>query len=229
MSSKHILLNNNSLGLELERFSFFINSFLPLDIFIESKFEFVPIILFFSIVFGLACLKVGDSGKPVISFILGMRNVFNKIIIWLMYIAPVALSALLGAAIAEAYSKNILIRNIGGISLFVTVFLLGLLFQFLWQMAAIKFITGRCLKEFMKSSISALKNAFVTSSSMTTLPVTHLVAKDQKIRVEISDFVLPFAATVNLTGTVYEAVSTLFFCQILDMHLSLFSQVGIFL
>lgn len=229
MSSKHILLNDTPLEQGLVQLSAFLHSYLPFDVFIESKFELVPIVLLSSIVFGIACIQVGDSGKAVISLVLGMRDVFYKIIIWLMYLTPIGLSALLGCAIAEAYSKNILIRNIGGISLFITVFLLGLLFQFLWQIAAIKFIARKCPKEFMKYSISALTTAFATASSMTTLPVTLLAARDQKIRVEISDFVLPFAATINLTSTaMYEAVSALFFCQILDMHLSLFSQIGIF-
>lgn len=230
MSSKHILLNDTPLEQGLEQLSSFLHSFLPLDVFIESKFEMVPIVLLFSIVFGVACLKVGDSCKTVIAFVLGMRNVFNKMIVWLMYLTPIGLSALLGCAMAEAYNKNILMRNIGGVSLFITVFLLGLLFQFLWQIAVIKFIVGRCPKDFIKCSISALTTAFATSSSMTTLPVTLLAAQDQKIRVEISNFVLPLAATINLTGTaMYESVSTLFFCQILDMHLSIFSQLGIFL
>lgn len=229
MSSKHILMNDTPIEQGLEQFSSFLHSFLPHDIFIESKFEMVPIVLLFSIMFGIACLKVGDSCKTVISFVLGMRNVFNKIIIWLMYLTPIGLSALLGSAIAEAYSKNILMQSIGGISLFIIIFLLGLLFHFLWQIAAIKFIARRSSKEFMKCSISALTTAFATSSSMTTLPVTLLAAKDQKIRIEIADFVLPFAATINLTGTaMYEATSALFFCQILDMHLSIYSQIGIF-
>lgn len=230
MSTKHILLNNTyPLGMGLENFFSFLQYFLPLDIFIESKFEFVPLVLLFSLLFGIACLKVGESCKTVVLFVLGMRHVFNKIIIWLMYVTPIGLSALLGASIAEAYSKEVLMRNMGGLSLFIAIFLLGLLFQFLWQVAVIKFITGRCPKEFLKCSLGAMITAFATASSMNTLPVTLSAAKDQRIRVEVSDFVLPFSATINLTGTaMYEAISTLFFSQILEMHLSIFAQLGVF-
>lgn len=229
MSSNHILLNETPLDRGLDNFTSFLHSFLPLNIFIESNFEVVPLVLLFSLIFGIACLKVGESAKIVISFVFGMRSVFNKIIIWFTYITPIGLSALLGSAIVETYNKNILMKTISGLFLFIFIFLVGLLFQFVWQIAAIKLIARRCPKQFIKYSISALTTAFATGSSLTTLPMTILVAKDQKIRVEISDFVLPLAATINLTGTaMYESVSTLFFSQILDMHLSMFSQLGIF-
>jgi Na+/H+-dicarboxylate symporter len=46
----------------------------------------------------------------------------------------------------------------------------------------------------------------------------------------VARFVLPFSTTINLAGTaMYEAVSTLFFCQILGMHLSIVAQLGIFI
>lgn len=230
MSSNHILLNKTPLDQGLDHFTSFLHSFLPLGVFIESNFEIVPLVLLFSLVFGIACLKLGRSAKIVISFIFGMRNVFNKIIIWFTYVTSIGLSALLGSAIVETYNKNILMRSIRGLSLFIAIVLIGLLFQFIWQIAAIKLIARRCPKKFIKCSISALTTAFATGSSLTTLPITILAAKDQKIRVEISNFVLPLAAVINMTGTaMYESVSTLFFSQILDMHLSIFSQLGIFL
>jgi Na+/H+-dicarboxylate symporter len=65
---------------------------------------------------------------------------------------------------------------------------------------------------------------------MATLPGTLVVAKEQHISDDVARFVLPLATTINLAGTaMYEAVSALFFCQILGMHLSLLSQVGVFL
>ena len=77
---------------------------------------------------------------------------------------------------------------------------------------------------------SSAASAFVTSSSIATLPVTLHTAKRQGISDEVARFVLPFATTINLAGTaMYEAVSTLFFCQVLGMHLSIYSQIGVFL
>ena len=102
MSSNHILLNNLSTQRgPTEVSSFFLNLF-PADIFTSiAKFEILPIVCF-SIVFGLALTTVGESAKTVISFFIGMRNVFNKIITWLMYLTPIGLFSILGSAIAEA-------------------------------------------------------------------------------------------------------------------------------
>jgi Na+/H+-dicarboxylate symporter len=85
-------------------------------------------------------------------------------------------------------------------------------------------------KQFIASASNALITAFATSSSMATLPVTLLVAKEQNISDDVARFVLPLATTINLAGTaMYEAVSALFFCQILGFDLSIAAQIGVFL
>jgi Na+/H+-dicarboxylate symporter len=65
---------------------------------------------------------------------------------------------------------------------------------------------------------------------MATLPVTLMVAKKENITDDVAVFVLPLATTINLAGTaMYEAVSALFFCQILGFDLSIPAQIGVFL
>jgi Na+/H+-dicarboxylate symporter len=151
-------------------------------------------------------------------------------IIWLMYLTPAGLFSLLGSAIAEASLQNRLLESIKGMMLFIVIFLCGLFFQIIWQLGVVKFVTRKNPRQFMGSASNAMLTAFATSSSMATLPVTLIVAKEQNISDEVSRFVLPLATTINLAGTaMYEAVSTLFFCQILGMHLSIFSQIGVFL
>lgn len=209
--------------------TFLLTLFPPNIIDAAAKFEIMPIV-FFSIVFAIACLSVGDSAKPVIAFFAGLRNVFVKMIIWLMYLTPIGLFSLLGSAIAEAELQNKLMDSVKGMLLFIVIFLFGLFLQMLWQYAVIKFVTKKNPKEFMGSASNALLTAFATSSSMATLPVTLIVAKQQNLNDDVARFVLPLATTINLAGTaMYEAVSALFFCQILGMHLSIFSQIGVFL
>lgn len=227
--SSFILANATPGDLKPEEFSSFLLALFPPNI-IEAaaKFEIMPIVIF-GIVFAIACNSVGESAKPVIGFFIGLRNVFVKMIIWLMHLTPIGLFSLLGSAIAEASLQNKLMQSIKGMLLFIVIFLCGLLFQILWQLAVIKFVTRRNPKEFMSGASNALITAFATSSSMATLPVTLVVAKEQKINDDVARFVLPLATTINLAGTaMYEAVSALFFCQIMGMHLSLLSQVGVF-
>jgi Na+/H+-dicarboxylate symporter len=225
-----ILANASPTELKSVEFSSFLLTLFPPNI-IEAaaKFEIMPIV-FFSIVFAIACLSVGETAKPVMALFNGLRNVFVKMIVWLMYLTPIGLFSLLGSAIAEAALQNRLLESVKGMCLFITIFLFGLFLQILWQLAIVKFILRKKPKEFVGSASNAMITAFATSSSMATLPVTFIVAKQQNVDDDVARFVLPLATTINLAGTaMYEAVSTLFFCQILGMHLSIFSQIGVFL
>ena len=230
MPASLILSNAAPADLKPIEFSAFLLTLFPPNI-IEAaaKFEIMPIV-FFSIVFAIACISVGETAKPVVAFFIGLRNVFVKMIIWLMYLTPIGLFSLLGTAIAEAMLQHRLMQSVNGMLLFVAVFLLGLVLQILWQLAVVVFVTRRRAKQFIGDATSAMLTAFATSSSMATLPVTLEVAAKQKIQQEVARFVLPFATTINLAGTaMYEAVSALFFCQILGMHLSIVSQIGVFI
>jgi Na+/H+-dicarboxylate symporter len=166
----------------------------------------------------------------VVGFFIGFRDVLIKMVIWLMYLTPIGLFSLLGTAIAEASLHNMLLDSISGMLKFIIIFLFGLLLQSAWQVILVSIVTKRSIKEFLGDASNALITAFATSSSMATLPVTMLVAKKQNIDDEVARFVLPFATTINLAGTaMYEAVSALFFCQILGYELSIPTQIGVFL
>lgn len=209
--------------------SFLLTIFPPNIVEAAAKFEVIPIVLF-SIVFSIACISVGESAKPVMELFNGLRNVFVKMIIWLMYLTPLGLFSLLGSAIAEASMQDRLVESIKGMLVFILVFITGLFLQILWQYALLRYINRKNAHLFARHAGNAMITAFVTSSSIATLPITLDTAKKQGINDEVARFVLPFATTINLAGTaMYEAVSTLFFCQMLGMHLSLLSQLGVFL
>lgn len=208
---------------------FLLTLFPPNIIAAAAKFEIMSIVIF-SIAFSIACISVGETTRPVIEFFNALRNIFVKMIIWLMFLTPVGLFSLLGAAVAEASMQERLMQSFKGMILFIAVFLFGLFLQLLWQYALVRFVTRKNAKSFAKDASSAMLTAFVTSSSIATLPVALLVAKKQNINDDVARFVLPFATTINLAGTaMYEAVSTLFFCQILGYDLSIMAQIGVFI
>lgn len=225
-----IMANATPLDLKPIPFTDYILTLFPPNIIAAAaKYEIMPIV-FFSIVFAIACLRVGKSSKPVIDFFIGLRDVLIKMIMWLMYLTPIGLFSLLGTAIAEASIQHMLLRSLQGMLFFIAIFLAGLLFQILWQLLLVAVLTGKDIKTFISTASSAVLTAFVTSSSMATLPVTLLVAKRQNVSDDVARFVLPLATTINLAGTaMYEAVSALFFCQILGFDLSIPAQIGVFI
>lgn len=228
--SSLILSNAMPDDLKPVQFSAFLLSLFPSNI-IEAaaKYEIMPIV-FFSIVFAIACLSVEHAAAPVVNFFVGLRCVLVKMIIWLMYLTPIGLLSLLGTAVAEASAQHLLLESLHGMMLFIGIFLCGLFFQILWQMFIVVIVARKNLRKFISDTSNALLTAFATSSSMATLPVTLAVAKEQEICDEVARFVLPLATTINLAGTaMYEAVSALFFCQILGLDLSIPAQIGVFI
>ena len=225
-----ILANATPLDLKPIPFSSYMLTLFPPNIVAAAaRYEIMPIV-FFSIVFAIACLSVGKSANPVIDFFVGLRDALVKMITWLMYLTPIGLFSLLGTAVAEAAIQHLLLQSLGGMLMFIVIFMFGLLLQILWQLVVAVMITGLSPKKLISIASSALLTAFATSSSMATLPVTMMVAKEQKINEDVARFVLPLATTINLAGTaMYEAVSALFFCQILGYDLSIPAQIGVFI
>ncbi len=209
--------------------SYLLTLFPPNIIAAAAKYEIMPIV-FFSIIFSFACISVGKGAKTVIKFFSGLRDVLIKMIIWLMFLTPLGLFSLLGAAIAEASLHHLLLQSLQGMLFFILIFLAGLFLQISWQVMVVAFLVRKSPRKFISNAGNALVTAFATSSSMATLPVTMLVAEEEGISEDVARFVLPLATTINLAGTaMYEAVSALFFSQILGYDLSLAQQIGVFL
>lgn len=225
-----ILANATPMDLKPVAFSSYLLTLFPPNIVAAAaRYEIMPIV-FFSIVFSMACLAVGKIATTVVKFFVGLRDVLVKMIIWLMYLTPVGLFSLLGSAVAEASLQHLLWQSLHGMFMFILIFICGLFLQSLWQILVVTFIARKNPRKFISAASNALITAFATSSSMATLPVTMLVAKEQEISDEVARFVLPLATTINLAGTaMYEAVSALFFCQILGFDLSIPAQIGVFL
>lgn len=228
VSSHLILANSVPSDLKPIQFSSYILTLFPPNIVAAAaKYEIMPIV-FFSIVFAIACIAVGKSANVVIAFFSGLRDVLVKMIIWLMYLTPVGLFSLLGTAVAEASLQHRLLESVKGMLMFILIFLFGLFLQIFWQGILVAVVTKNP-KKLINNALEALLTAFATSSSMASLPVTMLVAKKQNLSDDVAKFVLPLATTINLAGTaMYEAVSALFFCQVLNYDLSLFAQIAVF-
>ena len=71
--------------------------------------------------------------------------------------------------------------------------------------------------------------AFSTSSSAAVMPISlNVVEEKLKVKPEISRFLIPLGATINMTGTaMYQGVATVFLAQIFNVDLSLFNYVFI--
>jgi Na+/H+-dicarboxylate symporter len=108
---------------------------------------------------------------------------------------------------------------------------IGLLLMMSVYIVAVYFMTGVKPGFFLKGISPAQLLAFSTSSSAATLPVTmERVEEHLGVHKEVTSFVLPVGATINMDGTsLYQAVAAVFICQALDFDLTFQDQLTIVL
>ena len=185
-------------------------------------------VIFFSIFFGIGLILLPKKkSKSVKKFIDSLNHVILKLIDIIMNLAPYGVFSLLASLVVEAPSLS-LFKALGMYSI---TLLLGLVIMILFYSLIIKLYANQNLKSFFRGISPAQLLAFSTSSSAATLPVTlECVNKKLKVDKEISSFVLPIGATVNMDGTsIYQAVAAVFIAQAFGIDLSLTSQLGIIL
>ncbi|WKK66944.1 dicarboxylate/amino acid:cation symporter [Lutimonas zeaxanthinifaciens] len=183
-------------------------------------------VIFFAIFFGVGLILLPEErAKPVKDFFSSFNEVILKMIDLIMLAAPYGVFALLAALIVESPSAD-LFKALGWYALTV---LFGLLIMVSFYTTVVFIFTGKRPKEFLQGISPAQLLAFSTSSSAATLPVTmERVNEHLGVDEEVSSFVLPIGATINMDGTsLYQAVAAVFIAQAFGMDLSLGVQLGI--
>jgi len=183
-------------------------------------------VIFFAIFLGIGLILIPeDKAKPVKDFFDGLNEVILKMVDLIMLAAPYGVFALLAALVVESPSFD-LFKALGWYA--VTV-ILGLMAMIIFYNILVYVFTKKTPKFFMNGMSPAQLLAFSTSSSAATLPVTmERVTEHLGVEEEVTSFVLPIGATVNMDGTsLYQAVAAVFIAQAFGMDLSLGTQLGI--
>jgi len=183
-------------------------------------------VIFFAIFFGVGLILIKEEyAKPVKAFFDGFNEVILKLIDLIMLAAPVGVFALLAALVVESPSLD-LFKALGWYAITV---LSGLITMIILYNLMVWLFTKKKPDFFMKGISPAQLLAFSTSSSAATLPVTmERVTEHLGVDEEVSSFVLPIVATINMDGTsLYQAVAAVFIAQAFGMDLSLGTQLGI--
>lgn len=185
-------------------------------------------IVFFAVMFGITLTFIKRKhSDTVLSFFKGVSETMIKMVNFIMLIAPYGVFALIAATIAD-FGYSILQTLIWYI--FTVIF--GLLCQmFLLYPMIIKFIGKYSPFKFYMAMRNAMAIGFSTSSSAATLPVTfNAVEKKIGVPKQISGFVLPLGATINMDGTaLYQGVAAVFIAQVYGIDLGIAEQLTIVL
>ncbi len=186
-------------------------------------------VIFFVLFFGIGLILIEPKkAKPITDFIDGLNEVVLKMIDIIMLGAPYGVFALLAALVVESPSWD-LFQALLWYALCVLLGL-GLLIMVLYPTLA-KVFAGFDYKRFFSGIGPAQLVAFSTSSSAATLPVTmERVHEHMGVEEEVSSFVLPIGATVNMDGTsLYQGVAAVFIAQAFGIDLSFGAQMSIVL
>ena len=189
-------------------------------------------VVFISIIFGISLIGIDRKfSKPVLEFLEGVNQLIIKLVEIIMYFAPYGVFALIAKTISSVSGDISQIGSILSALLFyMGVVIVGLFIHMgITYIAILKFFTNISLKHFFKSIGPVQLVAFSTSSSGATLPVTmKRCEKDLGVSEEISSFVLPLGATINMDGTaLYQGVAAVFIAQAVGMDLTLADQFTI--
>ena len=183
----------------------------------------LPVIVI-AIFFGAGVLAAGEKGKMIADIVDSMNEVVMKVLMMIIKLTPIGVFCLMADVVAVNGAKVV-----GSLALVVGVAYIGYILQLVivYSLSA-KFLAGISPIKFFKGMAAAMLTAFTTTSSNATLPVNIECCNDMGAEPEISSFVLPLGATINMDGTaIYQAVATVFIacCYGVDLTIGQMAMV----
>ncbi len=188
-----------------------------------ANLDLLPLIVF-TIIFGAAVSVIDQKRRDAVLTVFdGINDACMVIIDWIMKLAPYAVFALI-AAVVSRFGMDLL----QSLLIYSVAVVAGLLLHVLLTYGMIvRFLAGLSPADFFRRIAQAPLVAFSTSSSSATLPVSMETAEEKVgISKQVSSFVLPLGATINMDGTaLYQAVAVMFIAQIYGIPLSIADQL----
>lgn len=185
-------------------------------------------VVFAALLIGIALTRIDrDKAQSVIRFCDAMTDVIIQIVHWVLMLAPVAVFALIVEVVADVG-----IDVLGSLLRYSLTVVAGLAIMiFAVYPTGLKLLTPVGYKRFFRAISPAQLLAFSSASSGATLPVTMECCEERLgVSEEITSFVIPLGATVNMDGTaLYQGVAAVFIAQLFGIDLSLMDQLTIIL
>jgi Na+/H+-dicarboxylate symporter len=168
---------------------------------------------------GIAALKVGDAAEPFLSFTRSVLAIVQKVLWWVILLAPIGTLGLIGNAVAS-YGWE----SLGSLGVFAGAVYAGLAVVLFVVYPVLLRLHGLSPLRFFAGAWPAIQLAFVSRSSIGTLPVTERVT-EQNLGVPRSyaSFAVPLGATTKMDGcaAVYPALAAIFVAQFFGVDLGI--------
>jgi Na+/H+-dicarboxylate symporter len=185
-------------------------------------------IIVFFLCFGFAVNhQNSDESRRVLSFFSVCNDAMMYLVTGVIVLTPLGVSSLVASEVSKQEQLWSLIEEMGMLILATAI---GILFQILVVYPSYyAFFTKKNPYKYLKNVVPAITTAFACSSSAATLPVTLRCAEEGNlVSTEITRFVLPLGATVNMDGTaIYYPIAVIFCANIQGIFLSFGEQVTV--
>lgn len=176
-------------------------------------------IVFLAAVVGIAALKLGDRAAPLLSFGEATLELLQKALWWVIRLAPLGTLGLIGTAVKD-YGWDLL----GPYATFTIDVYVGCLLVMFGVYPLLLGLVGKVNPvQFYRGAWPAIQLAFVSRSSVGTMPVTQKVTERLGVPKEYTSFAVPFGATTKMDGcaAIYPALAAIFVAEIFGVTLGL--------
>jgi Na+/H+-dicarboxylate symporter len=172
-----------------------------------------------AVAIGVAALKVGEAAEPFLRLTRSVLAIVQKVLWWVILLAPIGTVGLIGNAVAS-YGWE----SLGSLGVFAGSVYAGLALVLFVVYPVLLRLHGLSPRRFFAGAWPAIQLAFVSRSSIGTLPVTERVT-EQNLGVPRSyaSFAVPLGATTKMDGcaAIYPALASIFVAQFFHVHLSI--------
>ena len=170
------------------------------------KADMLPVIVI-AILLGAGILSAGEKGEKIAELVNCMNEVVMRVLMMIVKLTPVGVFCLMANVVAVNGPEII-----GTLALVIGIAYMGyILHVVLVYGSSVRLLSGMSPIKFFKGLAPAMICAFTTTSSNATLPLNIECCNKMGAEPEISSFVLPLGATINMDGTaIYQAVAAVF-------------------
>ncbi len=176
-------------------------------------------VVIFTIIIGVAITQLNEgTARPIIRFSEAIQKICMIIVSWAMMLVPYAVFGLIAALLSRTGIEIFI-----GLGYYMAVVILGLMVLMVFYLILVSAVTKKNPFTFLKAIKEPQLLAFSTASSAAVMPLSMKTA-DEKLGISsnISDFIIPVGATINMDGTaLFQCATTLFMAQAYGIELTI--------
>ena len=181
-------------------------------------------VIIIALMLGGSIMAAGEKGRLARDVVASFNEVINKLMEFIISLSPIGVFTMMAWVVATQGAEIL-----GSLALVLLCAYIGyIVHAVLVYSFSAKIFAAMSPLAFFKGAFAAMMFAFTSTSSAATLPVSKDCAEKMGADKDISAFVLPLGATVNMDGTaIYQCVATVFLASLAGVHLGIGEMITI--